>query len=404
MIDRFVVASLAAMYAFFPLYGTFSVFAPHPPTAPLVPRSIALVLACVLVIAMAGVTLGAVRRRRERPVLRLWLWANVGATYLGAVLGFDPLVGIGLATVIAGMVASHFALLVYYRDPGTARSVYLAFLLSGLVAALVAIVFVARKWPADLYAYNHGRAVGSFLNPNEFAEYLLVYLSAAAGLAIVRRGTPIGWIALVCTVVGLLAFALTFSRWGLVAASVGIVAYAAAMRPGRWLWLPAGALASVVALNLLLAATHHDPQDTGSRDVAWRAGLTTWFHFPLTGVGPLAFERLYPVLRAPDAPGPQTPVAFDPHDLPLSILAETGFVGFGAFVATLVAFFRLLPRLAAGASVERRTLAFSLFAGLVAVAVHMLLNSASIAFGLIIQSSALGLAAACWGFEGHAAR
>jgi O-antigen ligase len=402
MIDRFVVASLAAMYAFFPLYGTFSAFAPHPPTVPLVPRAVAVALAGVLAIAMAGVTLGALRRRRDRPVLRIWLLANVGATYLGAVVGFDPPVGIGLATVIAGMVASHFALLVYYREAGTARSVYLAFLLSGLVAALIAIAFVGLKRPADLYAYNHGRAVGSFLNPNEFAEYLLVYLSAAAGLAIVRRGTPIGRFAAACTAVGAFAFALTFSRWGLVAATTGIAAYAVAMRPGRWLWLPASALAGVLALNLVLAATHHEPQDTGSRDVAWRAGLATWLHFPLTGVGPLAFERLYPVMRAPDAPGPKTPVAFDPHDLPLSILAETGILGFGAFVVTLVSFFRLLPRLAAGASAERRTLAFALFAGLVAVAVHMLLNSASIAFGLIIQSSALTLAAANWGYEGHA--
>jgi O-antigen ligase len=399
MIDRFVVGALAAMYAFFPLYGTFSVFAPHPPTAPLVPRPVAGLIAGVLLVAMLGAAVGAVRRRRGRPVLHLWLWVNVAATYLGALLGFDPPVGIGLATVIAGMVGSHFALLAYYRDAGTARAVYLALLISGLLAALLAVAFVVLKHPVDLYAYNHGRAVGTFLNPNEFAEYLLAYLSAAAGIAMIRAGSPIGHFAAVCAAVGGLAFALTFSRWGLVAAAAGIAAYAIAMRPGRGLWLAGGALAAVLAVNTLLAATHHEPQDTGSRADAWRAGLATWLHFPLTGVGPLAFERLYPVMRAPDAPGPDTPIAFDPHDLPLSILAETGILGFAAFCATLGSFFGLLPRLAAGAPRERRTLAFALFAGLVAVAVHMLLNSASIAFGLIIQFSALALAAACWGYD-----
>jgi hypothetical protein len=399
MIDRWVVASLALIYAYFPLYGTFSAFAPHPPTVPLVPQRVALLIAGVLLAAMVGVTIGALRRRRDRPVFRIWLLANVAATYGGALLGFDPTVGIGLATAIAGLVAAHFALLAYYRDAGTPRTVYLALLVSGLAAALFALALVVLRRPGDLYAYNHGRAVGTFLNPNELAEYLLAYLGAAAGLAMVRRGTPLGHFSLGCTAVGGVAFALTFSRWGLISAGAGLVAYLVAMRPRRGAAWAVGALAAVLALNIGLAATHHEPLDTSARDVAWRAGLTTWLHFPLTGVGPLAFVRLYSVMRAPDAPGPDTPVAFDPHDLPLSILAETGIVGLAAFAATLIAFFRLLPRLAAGATEERRTLAFSLFAGLVAVAVHMLLNSASIAFGLITQFTALALAAAAWGYE-----
>jgi O-antigen ligase len=403
MIDRFVIGSIAAMYAFFPLYGTFAAFAPHPPIAPLVPRGVAIASAGLLLLAMIGVTAGAFRRRGCRPVFRLGLLPNVAATYLGALLGFDPLVGLGLATAIAGMVAAHFALLGYYREPGTARAVYLALLTSGLGAALLAIMLVVFKWPADLYAYNHGRAVGTFLNPNEFAEYLLAYLGAAAGLAIVRRGTALGTFAAACVVAGGVALTLTFSRWGLVSGAAGIVAYVVALRPRRGLWLAGLAFGLALTVNFALAGTHHDPQDTGARDVAWRAGIATWLHFPLTGVGPLAFERLYPVLRAPDAPGPATPIAFDPHDLPLSILAETGILGCAAFLTTIGAFFRLLPRLAAQAPAERRVLAFALFAGVVAVAVHMLLNSASIAFGLFIQFSALALAAADWGYESHAA-
>lgn len=403
LIDRFVIVSLAAMYAFFPLYGTFAAFAPHPPIAPLVPRGGAMLIGFVLLLAMIGVGVGALRRRAERPIFQLWLPANVGATYLGALLGFDPAVGIGLATVIAGNVFAHLALLSYYGRAGTPRIVYLALLISGLAASLLAVVLVALKHPADLYAYNHGRAVGTFLNPNEFAEFLLVYLGASAGVAMACRSTRVGTFATLCTVAGAFAFALTFSRWGLVSAGAGIAAFAVAMRPRRGLWLALGAFALVLAVNIGLAATHHEPQDTGSRDVAWRAGLATWLHFPLTGVGPLAFERLYPVMRAPDAPGSNTPIAFDPHDLPLSILAETGTVGFVAFIASLGAFFLLLPRLAARATGQGRALAFSLYAGLVAVAVHMLLNSASIAFGLFIQFSALALAAARWGYDGHAA-
>jgi hypothetical protein len=78
-------------------------------------------------------------------------------------------------------------------------------------------------------------------------------------------------------------------------------------------------------------------------------------------------------------------------------------LGCAAFLITIGSFVWLLPRLAAQAPAERRVLAFALFAGVVAVAVHMLLNSASIAFGLFIQFSALALAAAEWGYESYAA-
>ncbi|GAC1542993.1 MAG: hypothetical protein NVS2B17_22220 [Candidatus Velthaea sp.] len=403
MIDRFVVASLAALYAFFPLFGTFSAFAPHPPTAPLVSRAVAVAILVGLLLATAGVTIGAVRRRSPA-ALRRALLANVIATYVGAVLGFDPAVGVGLATIVAGAIAAHLTLLAYYREPGVARMVYLAVLVSGLAASLIAIAFVALKHPVDLYAYNHGRAVATFLNPNEFAAYLLAYLSAACGLAIVKRGTPFGTFATVCSVVGAIALTLTFSRWGLVAAFAGILAFAIPLRSRRAFGLAIVALVAAVAVNAALWRTHHDPQDTDSRGVAWRAGITTFLHFPITGVGPLAFERLYPVMRAPDAPGANTPIAFDPHNLALSILAESGLFGLAAILWAIVAFFRNLVRAAASASLPRRTLAMALGAGIVALLVHSLLNSVSIAFGLLVQFSALALAAAYWGFEPHASR
>jgi O-antigen ligase len=301
------------------------------------------------------------------------------------------------------MAAAHAALLGAYRLPGAARTVYAALLGSGLAASLAAIAFVVLRRPAALYADNHGRAVGPFLNPNEFAQYLLAYLGAAAGLAMIRRGSLTGRFATLCALVAVVALVLTFSRWGAVAAGAGIVAFATWTRPRAGLPIAGMVLAAGVAVNVIFASLHHEPQDTASRAVAWRAGVTTWLHFPLTGVGPLAFERLYPVMRAPDAPGADTPVAFDPHDVPLSILAETGVLGFAAFVAMVATFFRRLLALTSAAPSEGRTLALATAAGIVAVLVHQLLNSTSIGFGLILEFSALALAAASWGYdEGHA--
>lgn len=401
--DRAVVAAIAAMFALLPLYGTFSVLAvQRPPIAPLVGRPFALAVAGVLAVAIALVTAGAIRRR-SRPATLAAMIANVIATYVGAAFGFDPAIGILLATAVAGFVATHLALLAYYREPGTARAIYGALLASGLLASVAAVAMVALKRPADLYVYNHGRAVATFLNPNEFASYLLAYIAAACGIAIVRRGTRFGAFAAACAIVASAALALTFSRWGLVSALAGVVIFAAGTRTKRAFGVAALALTLAGALNFALGDRHHDPQDTDARSVAWRAGFATFAHFPLTGVGPLAFERLYPVMRTADAPGSNTPVAYDPHDLPLSIMAETGLFGIAAFAAFFVVFGRTLRRALAGSSREGRVLALALLAGLVAVGVHALLNSVSIAFALFAQFAALALAAAYWGFEPHAA-
>jgi len=403
MIDRFVVVSLSAMYAIIPIYGTYAVFAPHPPTSPFVPRPLVLIFAAVMLAAMIGVTIGAVRRR-SRPALYVVLLVNLIAVYTGAALGFDPAVGLGLATGCAGFIATHYAVIAYYRDRDVARSIYLALLISGFVAAVIAIVFLALKWPADLYAYNHGRAVATFLNPNELAAYLLTYLGVSCGVAIVRRGTRTGTFASICSATAALALTLTFSRWAIAAALCGLVAYALVLRPRRG--VIAGALvafALAAGVNLALWTRHHDPQDTGIRGVAWQAGIATFLHFPLTGIGPLAFERLYPVMRAPDAPGPNTPVAYDPHDLPLSIAAETGAFGFVAFLFLVGSLGSAFRRALGQVTGERRTLGMAIMAGIIALLVHSLINSVSVFFALYIQFSALALAATYWGFDPDAA-
>jgi O-antigen ligase len=390
--DRVCVGGIAGVIAIVPLGGALGVFdASRPPLSTPLGVPGALAIAAVTVLAMLLATAGAIRRR-SRPVTFGVVVANAAATLLGTLFGFDPAVGLLIALSLAGFTGAHLAIFAYYREPGVADVLFGTLLVSGLLAALAAIVMTVTKTPSELYAFNHGRAVGTFLNPNELAAYLLVYLGAAAGLALVRRGTRAGWFALVCAGVGALALLLTFSRWGLFSAVVGVVFFAAAMRSRRALVVAVLALVVGAGVNVALGARHHDPQDTDARAVAWRAGFATFAHFPLTGVGPIAFERLYPVMRAPDAPGPNTPIAFDPHDLPLSILAETGLVGFAAFIAAVVVFARALCKLLAHASSDVRTLSLAIFAGLVALLTHSLLNSVSIAFGIIMLFTALGLA------------
>jgi O-antigen ligase len=401
-LDRAAVAGILAMTALFPLFGTFGAFDPSRPPIALIGGTHA-AIAVGIATALAGMLAlaGIIARRPAPPTLWPGL-ANVAATFLGTAFGFDPATGLIIALTLLGFFAVHIGVLGYYRESGVPAALYLSLLISGGLGSLAALVMALTRHPTALYVLNHGRAVGAFLNPNELAAYLLVYLGAASGLALARPGTALGRFAAGCALLGAIALVATFSRWGLVSAVAGVVVFAVAARARRVVALAALALILGAGANLAFEAHFHDPQDTDARAVAMRAGLATFAHFPLTGVGPLAFERLYPVMRAPDAPGARTPVAFDPHDLPLAILAETGIVGLAAIVWYFAVLTRAVRRALRTAAPAARTLALANGAGLTALCVHSLLNSVSIVFGLFALCGALTLAAAQWGFENDA--
>ena len=119
--------------------------------------------------------------------------------------------------------------------------------------------------------------------------------------------------------------------------------------------------------------------------MAWQAGLTTFARFPLLGVGTIAFGHTYDALRPPDAPGPHTPVAFDPHSLPIAFAADGGILGLVFFGATLVIILPCVVRAARSASLVPRALAFGLVSGFVALLVDCGINTVVVFFPLYFQ-------------------
>ena len=109
------------------------------------------------------------------------------------------------------------------------------------------------------------------------------------------------------------------------------------------------------------------------------------------------------MLRPPEAPGGEAPVAFDPHSLPLAYLAESGLVGFAALMWCWSVYVREIPRVLRGADPRRRALVYALAGGLVALNVHVLANTISIYFALATQGAALALALAQREFDAPAA-
>ena len=383
--------ALAVLFAIVPLYGALAVLDPAtPPIPPLIPRWAAIAIALVAVAALAAVVPAALRAAR-RDALTFAFLAPGAATIVAAITGFDPLTGVGFGVLVTAQGAGGLAL-AREADAATVRLCIRTFLWSALLGSLVALAMVVAHRPVAIYAYDNGRAVGTFLNPNELAAYTLIGLGVALPLAVASRGRD----RLATAVAAILVVALgaTFSRWGALSAVCGVAAYALLTRARVLL-----AAAVVVALaglgvDAVAGARHHNPRDTEARAVAWRTGLTTFERFPLLGVGPLAFPKTYDVLRPPDAPGTRTAVAFDPHSLPIAFAADGGIVAIVTLIASFTIVLRKVLRDARRAGPLPRALGLSLAAALLALLVDVSINTVSIFFALGLQVVPLALAAA----------
>lgn len=387
--DRIVLGALAFMFAAIPLQGTFGILDPlRPPIPPLVNLAGAATIGVAMLVAAAVCAWGAVRRPPPRAMVVAQLAPGI-AIAIAAILGFDPATGFLLAAIVLAFGCVGIAVDRYADTPAAARLLVATFLAASTASSLLALAMVALRRPPGLYAYNNGRAVGLFLNANENAAYLLVVLGVAAGTLLAVRGGRLRSIAAIAAAVDVLALGWTFSRSALIAALCGGAAYALAQRDRRAALLTgAGAIAAALVVWVSSSA-YHSPRDDVARGVAWTTGLRTFAAFPLSGVGPLAFHRTYDVLRPPDAPGPRTPVAYDPHSLPLAFVDGSGLVGLCALVFGYTVYVGAIVRALRTATPRRRATALAVGAGVLALNIDVLINTISLYFALSAMALAL---------------
>ncbi len=390
----FMPAALALPYFVLPLFPPFiTLTAVTIPGVSLVPRAFAvglLAAMAVLSVYAAGMLLQPpLHRAATLPALCAWLCA----AFVSAVLGFDPAAGMLFIGIFGLGLLWHLSLLRFYAQPGVSRAIYWSYLLSGALASLTAILMVLARRPADQYAIGHGRAIGTFILPGELAGYLIIFLPIAFAVARITNDARLrvaGWCALV---LGSAAFVLTFSRAGWMGLAAAIAFYAFFSGSVRRRYAPLILLAGLAAVLVVFNA-HHNPAENYTRLSIWQAGVEIARRFPLTGVGPFDFARIYPLVRLPDG----DVQAFHAHSFLLTIFAETGLVG---LVAVLAAWWRfgvaLNDRLRA-APPAHAAIALAVAAGLVGTWVQGLIDTVSVViFGLWLPSMALALAAAAHG-------
>jgi putative inorganic carbon (HCO3(-)) transporter len=383
--------ALSIPYIVLPLFPTFiTLTAVTVPGVSLVPRPFAIGLLSLMAAIAVYLACMVLRPPAHRPPTMWPLLAWLGAVILSGMLGFNPAAG-ALFTAIFGLgLVWHFALLRYYSQSGVSRAIFWGYLLSGGLASLVAIAMVTARAPANQYAIGHGRAIGTFILPGELAGYLIVFLPitfVVARLARDRRMRIVAWCALV---VGGVAFILTFSRAGWMGLAAAIAFYAFFTGAVRRRYAPLILLAGLAAV-LVVFNVHHNPAENYTRLSIWQAGIEIARRFPLTGVGPFDFARIYPLVRLPDGDAQ----AFHAHSFLLTTFAETGLIGVLALLAAWWRFAVALQARLATAPASHAAIALAFAAGLAGTWVQGLIDTVSVViFGLWLPSMALALATA----------
>lgn len=321
--------------------------------------------------------------------LLLPLAGVVAAGFVSGMLGFDPGAGLLFTGIGALGVIWHCSVMRFYSDRGAATTLLCAYLVSGGIAAAAAIVMVVARRPAALYAIAHGRAVGTFILPGELAGYLVVLIPVAYAIGAIAKTASLRALSRAVLAVSVVALAMTFSRagWMGCAAAVALLVAARTRKPA----ISAAVIgAGAIAIALLFNA-HHDPSEDYTRLSIWPAAIAIIDRFPLFGVGPFDFSRLYAIVRAPDGDA----TAFHAHSLYLTFFAELGLAGAAAVAWTIVRFTGELRSRLLAATSPAAFLSCAVAAGLAGVAVQGLIDTVSVViFGLWMPTMGLALAAA----------
>jgi O-antigen ligase len=243
-----------------------------------------------------------------------------------------------------------YALVVAWWDRGRALpALAVTTVAGGVIAALVALFQYASRdiwWNATLQQANvysrFFRVNGIFYDPNILGRYLAIGILVCLALAWVRRGRHelVALTAAVCVMTA--GLAVTFSRSSALMLMLG-VALLAARAVGPWraaltgvaLLVVAGGLAAAASSNVRHALTDGDRLERVSegRFDLMRGGLEIWRDEPVVGAGLGGFERRFEETLTPTEQRRVRVIIS--HNSPVTVLSESGVVGFALFLALL---------------------------------------------------------------------
>jgi hypothetical protein len=298
-------------------------------------RNVATGMAAVVAVAALLGLAGSIRawgwRSFVRTPLSVALAALVITESLAAIAGISWRASAFAVICQVGDAIGFAVIWLTVNDERVRRTFFALFFASGIAECAFAITLTISRHPPAAFAYVHGRASGTFFQPNELAGYLLFLIP----LGLAQWAAPV-WLrrlGLAAAAAGAIALAMSASR----AAILGLIFAMPILvrRFGRRALIGYGIAAAItLALGLTVARdVAHDPSENASRIAVWRGAARMAQRFALVGVGPVAFSLAYPFYKMPDAQVDEVHA----HDLPLNVLIENGAVGLAAFIFAVVA-------------------------------------------------------------------
>lgn len=279
----------------------------------------------------------------DHPMASYLLLLFLGWSSASILWAEDPQAGIG-AVYRYGLNILLF-LVVYTAIPSAREAVWVvgAFLFGAFVSASYGIAFPAPPETPDDISRLGGVGVGA----NEVAALLVAALALAGAFAAGWRRSPLLRLAsLVVLATCTLGVLLSFSRGGLIALAVALVA--AVVLGGRWRPAAVGFLV-VVSLAAVSYITFFAPPEarervteveggTGRTDI-WKVGLRMVEASPTNGIGAGNFATTsVHYLLEPGALQRDEFIVDEPkvaHNIYLEVLAELGVVGLVLFLGIL---------------------------------------------------------------------
>lgn len=286
--------------------------------------------------------------RRRLPVLVMGAVALLGWSVLGYSTTFYPEIVREELIEFGKICLVTFAAVNLLRTPRRLRFFILFYL-------AVFGLFPVRGALFNYFVYGQteaGRIFGSFIfqNPNDLAAFLLLTLSLVAGIFATEKLRWLRWSAIAGAATIPLIMVLSQSRGGF----LGLITFVLMVLGQRHQRLrKLGILAVVSALVLMLApdsawerlgtlrtpdAQLMEDKDEGSarqRWGIWRVANTIAVENPVFGVGLGAYPRAHNEYSVREEFDPFSRGLRDAHSTYLTLMAETGYLGF-AFFALLV--------------------------------------------------------------------
>lgn len=198
-----------------------------------------------------------------------------------------------------------------------------------------------------------GRAAWNYIynNPNDLAALCLLPLSLAAGMLVVERQRWIRWCAaagaialpfvilltqsrgafIALAVFGIVVFRGQKRRRGVILLTVALVGIVAFLFAPDSLWRRLGTIEQVT--NEQSAAKVNDDMSARQRLELWKVARTIAAENPVTGVGLGAYSQAHYVYAQRPSFDPIALGHRDPHSTYMTLLAESGIVGFLLFFA-----------------------------------------------------------------------